>query len=392
MRILHLVTLMSSDGAYGGPLRVALNQAAELNRRGHDVHVAAGWRGEASPPRSFDAVPLHLFPVVQLYPPLRFSGMVSPGLMWWLLKNVDTFDVLHIHAARDLISTASLGIAWGRRRPYVTQTHGMIQPDRRFLTRIVDAVAVRALLRRARVRFVLTQREDDGLISVLGPSARSVQLPNGVPQTSVPAKSTTGRQVLFCARMNRRKRPTAFVEMAAEVLRRGVEASFALVGPDDGELRDVRRLIEENGLAAIVRYEGPLDYGAVMARMAQADVYVLPSVDEPFPMTLLEAMSLGLPSVCTDSCDLAVLLREQRAALVTDGTVKALSSAVQAILTSAALRAELASNALRLVEEQFSMHAIGSQLELAYKECLHSAGSPDHGIRNGSSAEGRTTL
>ena len=136
LRILHLVTLMSSDGAYGGPLRVALNQAAELNRRGHEVHIAAGWRGEGAPPRSIDGVTLHLFPAMQLCKPLRFSGMVSPGLIWWLINNVDQFDLLHIHAARDLISTASLGIAWARRRPYVTQTHGMIQPDERFLVRI----------------------------------------------------------------------------------------------------------------------------------------------------------------------------------------------------------------------------------------------------------------
>lgn len=382
MRILHLVTLMSSDGAYGGPLRVALNQAAELNRRGHEVHIAAGWRGEGAPPRSIDRVTLHLFPAMQLYKPLRFSGMVSPGLIWWLINNVDQFDLLHIHAARDLISTASLGIAWARRRPYVTQTHGMIQPDERFLVRILDAMAMRALLRRAYIRFVLTEREQEGLTSVLGRFAECVRLPNGVPQTHISAMSRTGCQVLFCARLHRRKRPTAFVEMAAELLRHGVDANFALVGPDDGELRAVRQVIAENGLEASVRYEGPLDYSAVLARMAQADVYVLPSVDEPFPMSLLEAMSLGLPSVCTDSCGLSGVLREYRAAIVTDGTVNALTSAVQSLLTSASLRSELTSNALRMIEEKFSMHAIGHQLQKAYEECVHSAGPRNDGIGN----------
>ena len=310
------------------------------------------------------------FPAIQLCPPLRFSGLVSPGLTWWLLNNAGKFDLLHIHAARDLISVASLCLAFARRRPYVAQTHGMIQPDQRLLVRFVDAVALRVLLRTARARLVLTEREEEGLTSILGPLAECVQLPNGVPLAAATANSRTGHQVLFCARLHKRKRPAAFVEMAGDLLRRGVEADFALVGPDDGELRAVQQLIADAGLEASVRYEGPLDYAAVQARMAQADIYVLPSVDEPFPMSLLEAMSLGIPSVCTGSCGLSPVLQEYRAAVVTDGTVKSLASAVHEILTDSAFRSKLASNALTMIEARFSMQAIGDQLERIYRKSV----------------------
>ena len=47
MRILHVVTLVSPDGAFGGPVRVAENLARELRRRGHDVTVAAAASGFA---------------------------------------------------------------------------------------------------------------------------------------------------------------------------------------------------------------------------------------------------------------------------------------------------------------------------------------------------------
>jgi glycosyltransferase involved in cell wall biosynthesis len=174
--------------------------------------------------------------------------------------------------------------------------------------------------------------------------------------------------------------------MAAELRRRGVEATFALVGPDDGELRAVQRLIADKGLQTFVCYEGPLDYGAVQRRMTQADLYVLPSVDEPFPMSLLEALSLGLPSVCTDSCGLADVLQEHGAAVVTDGTVNGLASAVQAILTSPPLRSELSSNALKMIAERFSMQAIGDQLERSYREIVGSTGLPlQHRSRDGNS-------
>ena len=297
--------------------------------------------------------------------------MVSPGLALWLLRNIGDYDVVHVHPGRDLISTTSLALAWVRRRPYVTQTHGMVQPDERLRARIMDAAAVRMLIKAAGTRFVLTQHEEDGLQEVLGSSMTCERLPNGVPeQTDLPNAARGGREVLFCARLHKRKRPVAFVEMAAELVRRGLAATFAIVGPDDGELTAVRESISHQGLEELLRYEGALDYHAVLTRMRQADVYVLPSVHEPFPMSLLEALALGLPSVCTDTCDIAAPLRDYGAAIVTDGSVNALADAVQAIFTDNGLRSELSRNARKVVAELFSMDAVANRLERTYHSIL----------------------
>jgi glycosyltransferase involved in cell wall biosynthesis len=371
VKILHLVTLVSPDGAFGGPIRVALNQAAELRRRGHEVHLAAGWRGQGSPPSTLDGTPAKLFPAFRLIRPMGFSGMVSPGLGLWLLMNIADYDVVHVHAGRDLISTTSLALAWVKRRRYVTQTHGMVQPDERLRAKVMDAAAVRGLLRAARTRFVLTKHEEDGLVQLLGSSTTCEQLPNGVPaQPNLPDIAKGGREVLFCARLHERKRPVAFVEMAAELVKRGLAATFAIVGPDEGELTTVRDSISQRVLEGVLRYEGALDYHAVLTRMRQADVYVLPSMHEPFPMSLLEALALGLPSVCTDSCDIAAPLRDYGAAIVTDGSVTALADAVQAILTDDGLRSELSRNARKVVTELFSIDAVGNRLERTYQSVV----------------------
>jgi glycosyltransferase involved in cell wall biosynthesis len=366
-----VVTLVSPDGAFGGPIRVSLNQAAELRRRGHEVHLAAGWCGLEPPPSTLDGTPARLFRAFRLIRPMGFSGMVSPRLALWLLLNIARYDLVHVHAGRDLIATTSLALARIRQRPYVTQTHGMVQPDRRPKARIMDAIAVRRLLRAAQVRFVLTQHEEDGLQEVLGSAITCQRLPNGVPaQPDSPDVVKGGREVLFCARLQERKRPVAFVEMAAELLRRGLAATFAMIGPDEGELAAVRESISQQGLEELVRYEGALDYDAVLGRMRQADVYVLPSEHEPFPMSLLEALALGLPSVCTDSCDISKALRDHGAAIVTDGSVSAMADAVQAILEDPDLRSELFRNARKIVAELFSMAAVGNRLEHTYQSVL----------------------
>jgi glycosyltransferase involved in cell wall biosynthesis len=368
LRILHLATLVSPDGAYGGPLRVAVNQVAELRRLGHQVDLAAGWRGQGEPPRMLAGVPCFLFPVRSVVPGKRFSGLISFGLAWWLAKNLHNYDVVHIHAGRDLISLASMALARFSGRPYVTQTHGMVQPDLRLTTRLVDAAAARRLLRGARRRFVLTEVETAGLVEVLGPTVQLERLVNGVPEAEVRDVRAQGRSVLFCARLHPRKRALAFVQVAEELRARGVHADFALVGPDEGELGTIRDWIREHRLDELVRYEGALDYEEVLTRMSQADVYLLPSVDEPFPMTLLEALSLGVPSICTDTCGIAEVLRERHAALITDGSVGAMADAVCRILTDSDLSRRLSEAARRVVREVFSMQAVGQQLASAYAE------------------------
>lgn len=376
MRILHVVTLVSQDGAYGGPLRVALNQSAELRRRGHEVHLAAGWRGVGPVPTSMQGMPAFLFAVRRLVPQKGFSGLISPGLARWLLRNVRRYDLVHVHAGRDLVSVSSMAIVRLLGQVYVTQTHGMVQPDERASTRLLDAMLVRRLLRSARCRFVLTDEEASGLRHALGPASTLQLLVNGVPRTDLTSAPSDTAEVLFCARLHKRKRPLVFVELADQ-LRDRVSAQFVLIGADEGELAAVEQSITTRGLQDRVRYEGSLDYDQVEARMSRAAVYVLPSVNEPFPMSLLEALALGLPSVCTDTCGISDVLQRESAAIVTDGSVDAMAAAVLDLLQDEDLRRYTSIRARQAVHRHFSMQVVGDHLEEAYGRAVdHLSGRP----------------
>jgi hypothetical protein len=56
--------------------------------------------GKTPPPEALGATPAKLFSAIRLIPPMGFSGMVSPGLAWWLLRNIATYDIVHIHSGR----------------------------------------------------------------------------------------------------------------------------------------------------------------------------------------------------------------------------------------------------------------------------------------------------
>jgi glycosyltransferase involved in cell wall biosynthesis len=373
MKVVHVVTLVSEDGAYGGPTSVAAGQLGECAARGHEVTLLSLWRGRSPAPTRLGAVPLRTRPARALLPG-RFAGLLHPLLVRDLWRALGRADAVHIHAARDLVSLTALTVAALRGKRFVVQTHGMVQPRRRVAARLFDRAYV-PLLRRARACLVLTERERRAVSEVLGPGGPPLlTLPNGVCPEGESAARQRGLNVLFLARLHPRKRPEAFVEMAALVHQRLPEARFTLYGADEGSLPAVRQLIAVHGLEDVVSYGGALDYAEAVRAYSAAAVYVLPSVDEPFGMTVIEAMAAGTPVVCTDGCAIADELDRRGAAVVTDGSPHQLADAVCGLLADEEWRRALVKAGRLAVEETYSIHAVTDRLEEIYRSLHRSYG------------------
>ncbi|CAM5579659.1 glycosyltransferase [Streptomyces aurantiogriseus] len=369
MRLVHVVTLVSDDGAFGGPTSVAVAQLEECAARGHDVMLVSLWRGRARAARRLGAVRFVSRPARRLVPGRGCLGLMHPLLLRDLWRAMGGADAVHLHVGRDLVSLAALAVARLRRTAFVTQTHGMVEPRTGAVARVFDRLFV-PLLRRARCCLVLTERERRALTEVLGPDGPPlVSLPNGLRPAPVGAgtRPRHDHEVIFLARLHPRKRPEAFVEMAALVHKEIPEARFTLYGADEGSLTAVNRLVADRGLTDVVSYGGALEHSAALEAYRRAAVYVLPSVDEPFPMTVLEALAEGTPVVCTDSSGIAAELARRNAALVTDGSPEELADAVAVLLVDEELRRGLAEAGRRAIDEVFSIRAVVDQLEDVYR-------------------------
>jgi glycosyltransferase involved in cell wall biosynthesis len=367
MRILQVVTLLSPDGAYGGPARVALNQSAELVGQGHDVTVAAATRGYRVPPTELNGVPVRLFAARTLLPGTGFAGVGAPALTRWFRSNRAGFDIIHIHFGRDLVVLPVAVAARRHRIPYVLQTHGMVVPSSHPLTAPLDAVWTRRVLRDAGAVFYLTTQERDQLEAVARAPLRLVRLGNGVPDYPAAVRRPGPPEVLFVARMHARKRPIAFVEMAKTLLDAGVDARFTLLGPDEGEGPELRAALQGDSR---ISWEGALAPASIPLRMAAASVYVLPAVREPYPMSVLEAMSVGLPVVVTTDCGLAPLVERTHSGIVTDPDVPALAAATESILADRSLAQAMGQRGRETVQTELGMRAIGHRLVDAYTDLV----------------------
>ncbi|MGW2983705.1 glycosyltransferase [Streptomyces goshikiensis] len=367
MRVLHAVTLHSPSHAFGGPVRVALNLAKGLRERGHEARLLALGEGFPEPwPTSVEGVPTKLFPARRLLP-LGFSGMTSPALLASAGRLVRDADLVHVHLARDLVTLPVALAALRARKPLVLQTHGMVDPSEKLLAKVLDAVAVRRLLRGADALLYLTPHEREGLEAVTrGPLARAVRLVNGTPaQEERPAPSGPPR-ILYAARLQARKRPVDFVDAAPAVLAAHPDAEFVVAGPDEGELAAVRARIEALGLSARFTVPGALSSEQVLSELRRTHVYVLPSVDEPFPMSVLEALAVGVPSVVTHSNGLARDIAAAGAGRAITPGPAGVAEAVLALLDPAA-NAKASAAARELAAASFSMDSVLDTLLSVYE-------------------------
>ncbi|MDN4641334.1 glycosyltransferase [Agreia sp. PsM10] len=364
---MHVATLVTPDGAYGGPLRVALNQLAELQAMGHETLFVGGYRGyEDGPPTSMENVRMKLFPVMHPAKKFGFATMFSIPMLRWIWTHASNYDIVHIHLARDMITMPVARMLTSLKIPYVVQSHGMIDESNKILAKALDLALTRSALHHAQSVAYLTPEEKRSLAGVFGLGGSLVNLPNGVPRASVQNIQPAKRQVLFLARMHSRKRPTAFVEAALELHEHFPEVTFALVGPDEGEAAEVSTMIQNGTTGAWLNWEGALDPGLTLSRMRGATIYVLPAVDEPFPMSVLEALSLGIPVVITDTCGLAPFVEGAGAGIVTDGSVQDLVEAIKLLLTDDTARRGMAKSALDLARSTFEMGAVAVRLESLY--------------------------
>lgn len=363
MKIAHVVTYVSEDGAFGGPVAVAVGHARELARRGHEVDLIAGWDGTAT--LDIPGVAVRLFPIRRLAPGL--GGLTSPALLAWLRANASAFDVVHVHMGRDLITLPAAVLALSRQARVHLQTHGMVMPDGRWRAGVLDWVLTRRALRGASTVFVLTDAEQAGIQTVARRKTRRVeQIPNGVAvHDSKAQRRTDPPTVLFLARLHERKRVLAFAAAARILIERGADAVFRVVGPDEGDLAELMSYKAAHTLDRL-EYAGAVAPGGALEELAAATIYVLPSFGEVFPMTVLEAFAAGTPVILSRDCAIAAELDRRGAAELTTGDPDDIARAIGNLLGSEAARSELVASANEALADWLAIDAVADRLEEAY--------------------------
>lgn len=181
-----------------------------------------------------------------------------------------------------------------------------------------------------------------------------------------PDHSKSEKIVTFLGRITMQKGPEYFVEAANMVLHRTRNIRFCMAGAGD-MLEDMIQLAAERGIADRFHFPGFQRGRQVYETYKNSDVFVMPSVSEPFGIAPLEAMQCGTPSIISKQSGCGEILKN---VIKTDyWDVHAMADAIYAICTYPSLYKYLQEEGLKEVD-QITWEKVALYIRQLYEQTL----------------------
>jgi len=203
---------------------------------------------------------------------------------------------------------------------------------------------------------------------------------NPLPATPTVATAPSGLPanfVLFASAVTRRKGAIVLAQAMRDLLAHRPELHLVYVGQVFNEgpkpVSDIALDLFPPSLKERVHFLGRLERDQVLACMANARVFAFPSTLEAFGLVALEAMSKGVPIVCTNFPPGPELVQDGVNGLLADPRIaKDFQEKILRLLDDPELAKRLSTNALKDLGQRFSMsQCIDLSLKF-YEQCIRS--------------------
>jgi glycosyltransferase involved in cell wall biosynthesis len=383
MRILHVIPGIAPR--YGGPSQAIIGMCRALRDEGVEVLIATT---DADGDGRLE-VTTRAQTTYQGVPTIFFSRQWSEAFKYshdlacWLNANVDSFDVVHIHAVFSHSSIAAARACARKRLPYILRPLGSLDPwslkQKRFAKSVLWHMGMRRMLERASAVHYTTAEEKRLAESGLGINS-GVVVPLGVCQDLLRRESDDFRTsypnlgsspyVLLLSRIHHKKNIEALLQAFSAVTELAHYQHWKLVIAGDGETEYVERLkqLARQCCGDRVVFTGWLDGTRKAAVLQNASLFVLPSYQENFGLSVLEAMANGIPVLVSNHVNLSDEILTAGAGWVVDMERGSLQQVLAQALGNEIERTARGAAAEKLARSHYTWPAVAKALWELYQK------------------------
>jgi glycosyltransferase involved in cell wall biosynthesis len=365
----------------GGTERYVYNLSKSLVDRGHNVTVYTSNIPETKPFENIDGISIFRFKSVA--EPLR--NPLAPRLLLFSLKDLQNFDLIHIHMVYS--TTALFGILLKKLYPIpvVLTHHGRMRFEHKFKDLIVtfyEKIFFKKLL--SDCDFCIALSEYDAWFLASFATENKIRVvPNAINSAELLYNEKTDinqflnlynlenkKIILFVGRLIPIKGINYLIEAFSRVKNQIKDPSVILViVGGGGEYNSLKKSIQDYHLSDFIILTGELSKIYVNYLYQSSCLYVLPSVSEGFPTTVLEAMFYGIPVIGTD---IPVMKQNfsDSALLVPQRNSRALADAILSLLSDPDSALELSMKGKEKVINNFTWDIIVNKTLDVYSQLL----------------------
>lgn len=208
-------------------------------------------------------------------------------------------------------------------------------------------------LKQADIIIVLSESWKQWVNDVIGDEKPVVVVYNSIPSNDLPSLSNRDRSILFLGKLEQRKGVYELLIAFKKVLMQLDDVRMLLCG--NGNLQEYRTIAVQLGIAQNVDFKGWIGPEERSKYLAGSSMFVLPSFNEGFPMSIIEAMSYGMPIVSTNVGGIPEAIQDGKTGLlVSAGDTDALADAMLKFLNDPMLAQEFGLAAKSYFERNFS--------------------------------------
>lgn len=363
MKIFYCITKSEIGGA-----QVHVRSLVEyMIAQGHSVAVMAapgGWLEHES--RALGAI---------WCPNTDFKNSFNPLLLFkaykTIVRSIDEFkpDVVHCHSSFAGFLTR---IAVRGGIPTVFTAHSWAFTDGAKSSRKIIAPIAEKIVARYTSKIICVSEYDRQLALRyhIAPEQKLVTIYNGTPLSTVTVRESNDIvQVISVGRLAYPKEYELLIASVAalpDLVRTKMHVQIVGSGP----LHDhIANEIQRQGMSQSVTLVGEKKPDEIGALLQHADIFILLSKHEGFPMTILEAMSVGLPVIVSGVGGIPEQV-DTKSGIVVSNTTSAVTDALQALITNPTRRHEMGIAAQQRIHDRFSLDHFLRETEMVYNEIL----------------------
>jgi glycosyltransferase involved in cell wall biosynthesis len=339
---------------------------------GHDVTVITNGRGTERKALMLEQEGYHVLKIPASL--CIFGNTICLALPSHIRRIHRQFDIIHAHSHL-FFSTLVCAIIHRLRStpPLIITNHGLIsQTAPVWLQKIYLPTLGRWTLDSADRILCYTETEKQQLVDFHIDPEKITVIHNGInTKVFFPSEKKPGKQILWIGRYTPGKGVEYLIEAFALFHREFPEYRLLLIG-DGPKKEQITRMIRELGLASSVTLLDFVPNADIPAMYRQSAMFVLPSLEEGVPRTILEAMSSSVPVVCTDLPQLVDIV-SGAGILVPVKDSKALAKAISHIASHPDEARKLGEYAHRQVVSRYSWEDTVFKTLRLYKEVTHAA-------------------
>lgn len=390
MKILQVVPYFA--WSYGGPVRSVYELSKSLSEMGHDVtifttDVFRGHRISSLDKIELNGVKVRYFKCLNNLVASEMKLHISPDMRLAIKNELKNFDLVHLH---DYRSITHFYIQYYSKKydvPYILQSHGaspQIYGNQSIgftISKIMfDYFFGQKILMNSSKLIALTKTEANQYLE-LGANPNKVEVvPNGIRLSEYQKLPEPGifrgkyhiganeKIILYLGRIHKIKSIDLLLKSFSDIAFNLDSVKLVIVGPDDGFLSELKKQIKDLNLDDKILYTGPLYGQDKLSVYVDANLYILPSVYETFPMTVLEAFACGVPVIVTDRCGISDFVKEVGYVIKFDETE--LKYAIVKLLNNDELCKNFAEKGIKLVLSKFDFDIITENIISIYNVCM----------------------